>query len=152
MLRPFVIAFAMVLLGFEREAAVSREQEEILYEAHPAMFRSHPVSFVIAILLIAAFGIGLIVLLVWWLNCLGTHLTVTNKRIKLRQGILSKNTNEVWHTDVRNIQLRQGIMQRVFGVGRIMISSAGQSDVEIDVDGLPDPEKIQEIIDAHREE
>ena len=127
------------------------EQEEILYDSHPAMFRSHPISFAIAVLLILVFGLGLIVLLVWWLNCKGTRLTITNKRIKLRQGILSKNTNEIWHTDVRNIQLRQGVMQRIFGVGRILISSAGQSDVEIDVDGLPDPERIQEFIDAQRE-
>ena len=130
---------------------MSTESETTLYEAHPAMFRNNPFSFVIAVLLIAVFGLGLVILLIWWLDCLGTRLTVTNKRCVLREGLISKHTNEVWHVDVRNIQLRKGVVQRMLGVGRIMISSAGQADVEIDIDGLPDPEKIQQIIDAHRE-
>ena len=38
--------------------------EPILYRAHPSMFRSHPFGFVLALLLVAAFGLGLIILLI----------------------------------------------------------------------------------------
>lgn len=126
------------------------EDEVVLYEAHPSMFRNHPVLFVLYVLLIAAFGLGLVLLFVWWFQTLGTTLTVTNDQTTLRRGIFSKYTNDVFHENVRNIQVRQSFLQRMFNVGWIGISSAGQSGVEIEVNGIPDPERVKEIIDEHR--
>lgn len=129
---------------------MAAEAENTLYESHPSMFRNRPVGFVLSVILIAAFGLGLPILLIWWLKCLGTTLTVTTKRTTLRTGILAKNTNDVWHRDVRNIQISQGFLQRIFGVGTVAISSAGQGDVEIAVNGMPNPEKIKRLIDEQR--
>ncbi len=84
------------------------QSETVFYREHPAMFRNNPVGFILSVVLIAALGLGLLILLLWWLRCRGTQLTVTNKRTQLRTGILSKNTNEVWHSDVRNVQISQG--------------------------------------------
>lgn len=75
---------------------------------------------------------------------------MTNQRVTLRKGILSKNINEVYHSDVRNVKVNQNLFQRMFKVGTIGISTAGQSDVEILVSGIPHPEKVKEIIDNHR--
>lgn len=124
--------------------------EVVLYEAHPAMFRNHPIYFVVCIVLIAAFGLGLLLLLIWWLQVLGTTLTITNEQTTLRKGLLSKHTNDVFHSNVRNIQVRQSFLQRILGVGWIGISSAGQSGLEIETNGMPDPEKVKEIIDEYR--
>ena len=131
-------------------SVAGEEEEPVLYEAHPSMFRNHPFYFVLCVLLIAAFGVGLIMLLVWWINVLGTTLTVTNEQTTLRKGILAKNTNDVFHSNVRNIQVRQSFAQRIFNVGWIGISSAGQSGLEIAVGGIPDPDRVKEIIDDHR--
>ena len=90
------------------------------------------------------------IFLIWWLRCLGTKLTVTTERTILRKGLLSKRTNEVFHSDVRNIQVSQGFLQRLFDVGSIGIASSGQSDIEIQVAGMPSPEKVKEIINKHR--
>jgi uncharacterized membrane protein YdbT with pleckstrin-like domain len=124
--------------------------DEILYESHPAMFRSHPMGFVLCVLLVAAFGLGLVIFLIWWLKCLGTTLTVTDQKTTLRTGLLSRNINEVYHSDVRSIQVSQRFLQRLFGVGSVGISSAGQSTVEIVASGIPRPDRVREIIDAHR--
>jgi membrane protein YdbS with pleckstrin-like domain/DNA-directed RNA polymerase subunit RPC12/RpoP len=123
--------------------------EKTVYESHPSMFKNHPVGFIISIGL-CLFGIGFIILLIWWLNVLGTTLTVTNKRTVLRKGILSKSTNEVRHQDVRNIQVSQGILQRIFNVGAIGISSAGHGGIEIEVFGMPSPDKVKKLIDQYR--
>jgi membrane protein YdbS with pleckstrin-like domain len=132
-------------------ASISQSNDEVtLYSASPSMFRNNPVMFVLSILLVAV-GIGLIILLVWYLRCYGTRLTITNKRSTLRVGILSKQINEVYHRDVRNVRLSQTFLQRVFDVGSLEISSAGQSDVEIAVTGMPSPEKMKAIIDEHRD-
>ncbi len=130
---------------------VDEREEVVLYEAHPAMFRNHPAYFVLCVLLIAVFGLGLVLLLVWWIQVLGTTLTVTNEQTTLRKGILSKYTNDVFHSNVRNIQVRQSFLQRLFNVGWVGISSAGQSGLEIELNGIQDPEKVKEIIDDHRE-
>ena len=127
------------------------EQEVVLYEAHPAMFRNHPFYFVLCVLLVPLV-IGIILLLIWWVQVLGTKLTVTNEQTTLRRGILSKFTNDVFHSNVRNIQVRQSFFQRLFNVGWIGISSAGQAGLEIEVNGIFDPEQVKEIIDEHREE
>jgi uncharacterized membrane protein YdbT with pleckstrin-like domain len=125
-------------------------EEQVLYEEHPAMFRNHPFLFILSIVLIAAFGLGLVILLVWWLQTLGTKLTVTNERITLRKGILSKFTNEVFHTDIRNVQLDQSFFQRLFDVGTIAISTSGQEGIEISVQGIPHPQQVRDLIDEHR--
>ncbi len=124
--------------------------DPILYAAHPAMFRNHPFGFILCVLLIAAFGLGLVIFFIWWLKCLGSTLTVTDQKTTLRTGILAKNLNEVYHSDVRSIQVNQSFFQRIFGVGSIGISSAGQASIEITAAGIPDPGQVREIIDAHR--
>ena len=125
-------------------------QEKTEYESHPAMFRNSPVGFILTVILCFA-GIGLVIFLIWWLRCLGTTLTITNKKTILRKGILSKHTNEVRHSDVRNVQINQGIFQRMCGVGTVGIASAGSGGIEITVSGIPKPAKIKDIIDKYRD-
>jgi uncharacterized membrane protein YdbT with pleckstrin-like domain len=79
-------------------------------------------------------------------------LTVTESKTTLRTGILSKNVNEVFHSDVRSIQVNQSLFQRIFGVGSIGISSAGQSSIEIVAAGIPDPNTVRELINANRKQ
>ena len=129
--------------------AKSIQQEVVYYEENPSMFRNDPVAFVLTCVLCLV-GVGLFVFLVWWLKCKGTTLTVTSDRTRLRKGILSKSITEVWHKDIRNVQLNQSFFQRIFGVGTLGISSAGQSGLEISVTGIPDPESVKELIDKHR--
>ena len=124
--------------------------EQVLYESHPKMFKNNCIGFIFCVILISAYGLGIIILLIWWLRTLGIKLIASSERITLRKGILSKHTNEVYHTDVRNIQISQGLLQRFFNVGKIGISTAGQGGIEIEVQGMPYPQKIKTIIDQYR--
>jgi len=123
--------------------------ETVLYKDSPAMFRNRPVLFLVCCALIPV-GIGLVVLFVWWLRCLATSLVITERRITLRQGLLSKDTNDVLIADIRNVKVRQNLLQRIFGVGTIAVSTSGQSDMEIEVHGVRAPERIKAIIDDRR--
>ena len=115
--------------------------EKVLYESHPSMFRNAPVYFVLTLIL-CLIGVGLIIFAVWFIKCKGTTLTVTGDRISLRRGLLSKSITEVWHEDIRNVQLDQTFFQRIFDVGSLGISSAGQGDLEIFVTGIPQPNRV----------
>ena len=93
---------------------------------------------------------GALLVVTAWINRLGTVLIITNKRCILQKGIVSRSTTEVRHVDIRNIQVNQGIINRILNVGHIGISSAGQSDVEIKVSGLSDPTGVRNLIDSQR--
>ena len=123
--------------------------ETILYKDSPAMFRNRPVLFLVCCALIP-FGIGALILLVWWIRCLGTSLVVTDRRVTLRRGLLSKATNDVLIADIRNVKIEQTMGQRIFGVGKVAVSTAGQADMEIEVQGLPAPERVKAIINDRR--
>jgi uncharacterized membrane protein YdbT with pleckstrin-like domain len=124
--------------------------ETVLYKDSPAMFRNRPILFLLCCVLVLAYGIGLLILLVWWLQCVGTSLTVTEDRVSLRKGILSKYTNDVLISDIRNVIVGQNLFQRILGVGSIGVSTAAQSGLEIEVSGLPNPQKVRAIIDEQR--
>lgn len=142
------------------------EGEQELYRKNPSMFRNHPLLYLFNLAIIGAgagllitnvwlalsvFGFGIAILLIWWINAISTTLIVTDKRTILRKGILSKYTNEVFHVSVRNIEITQGIIQRIFNVGDIVIaSSSGQADLEIAVRGIPEPETVKHLINKYR--
>lgn len=120
--------------------------ESTLWVGHPAMFRNHPIWFVVCVALIVLYGVGLIPLAIWWITVRSKILTITTNRTTYHYGLLSKHTNEVRHSDVGNIRIDQGVLQRMLGVGKISISSAGQADVEIEINGMPNPSKIASLI------
>ncbi|HET9272704.1 MAG TPA: PH domain-containing protein [Methyloceanibacter sp.] len=120
---------------------------EIIYEAHPAMFRARPFSFILCVLLILAFGLGIIILLYWYVLTRATQLTVTDHDITYERGILSKDRTSVALRQVRSVRVTQGFINRIFGVGTIEVSSTGD-EPEFTVRDLPDPHEIRDAIRA----
>lgn len=86
----------------------------------------------------------------WYLISRATKLVVTDVRILYQKGIIQRETSEVQHDDVRNIQLEQSIFQRLMGIGDIAISSAGQDEMEIVARQLPSPAAIVKTIREHQ--
>ena len=118
---------------------------EVIYEAHPAMFRARPFSFLLCVLLIAAFGIGILILLYWYILTRATQLTVTDHDITYERGILSKDRTSVALRQVRSVRVAQGFINRIFDVGTIEISSTGDKP-EFTVKDMPDPHDIRDAI------
>ena len=117
----------------------------VIYEAHPAMFRAHPFWFILAVLLILAFGIGIIILLYWYIKTRATALTVTDQDLLYERGILSKDRTSVSLKHVRSVNIAQGFINRIFGVGTIQISTAGD-EPEFTIADMPDPHLIRQAI------
>ncbi|MEM9083283.1 MAG: PH domain-containing protein [Planctomycetota bacterium] len=87
----------------------------------------------------------------WWITTtLSMSLSVTNKRVTEHRGLLSKSTDEVLIDHIRNVQVHQGVVDRIMGVGRIGISSAGQDDIEIQMADIPKPHRLKDILDRYR--
>ena len=155
------------------------DDERVLREVHPAVFRSHilltllmilaGIGGIAAILMqlagAALFGLegvtllilgsvllaaGLVYFLFRWVQAMSTTLRVTTERTIAIRGLISKSTNEVQHDDVRNIKSERNLWERMFNYGDIALSSSGQDDMEIMVYDIPDPEGIIKIIRTHQ--
>lgn len=120
-------------------------EQKILYSEHPVMFKNNPLGFIGALLLVPVFGIGLLILLVWHLKNKASKLVVFEDELLFEKGLLSKERSEVNLTSVRAVKVKQSFSNRIFGTGTVEIYTAGD-EPEIVIHGIPDPNKIRELI------
>ena len=71
------------------------------------------------------FGLGVLLLLYWYIHTRQTALTVTDSELLYERGILSKDRTSVSLKHVCAVHVTQGFLNRILGVGTIQISTAG---------------------------
>ncbi len=118
---------------------------DTIYVAHPAMFRAHPFLYTLSVLLIAAFGLGILILLIWYINTRMTTLYVTRDTILYEKGILSKDRIGFSLSHVRTIRVSQSFLNRMFGIGTIELFTTGDNP-EFTVGDMPRPHEIRDTI------
>jgi uncharacterized membrane protein YdbT with pleckstrin-like domain len=123
----------------------------VIYDAHPAMFRAHPFWFLGCVILIPAFGLGILLLLYWYIQTRQTRVTVTDSEIVYARGILRKNRTEVSLKHVRSVNVKQGFLDRLLRVGTIQVSTAGDQP-EFTVADIPLPGTVREAISKAKDQ
>lgn len=114
--------------------------EHWLYDAHPAMFRSNPLLFILLLISV----IGILGLGIWYIKSKGERLALSDSEILLERGLLSKQRTQLALSSVRTVRITQSVFQRMMGVGNIEIFSAGDY-AEIAIRGMPDPNIVREL-------
>jgi uncharacterized membrane protein YdbT with pleckstrin-like domain len=114
------------------------------YSEHPAMFRSNPLGFIVALLLVAV-AVGVLILLWWYLQCKSTKLEADTNTVMLERGLLSKERIELDIDKIRTVKVFQSLFNRMFGVGRISVYTSGDVP-EFEIDGMPDPHRFRELV------
>lgn len=71
---------------------------------------------------------------------------INNSAIESCYGIISRNIHSIRIRDLRNINVRQGILQRILGIGDVEFSSAGGAGIEVTFFGVGEPLKLKEEI------
>lgn len=117
----------------------------VLYDENPPMFRNQPLGFVLAVVLIAAFGLGILILLVWYVKAKSRRLRVTQNELLYEIGLLSKSRNELRLSTIRSVRVDQSLWQRMFGTGKVSVFTAGDAP-EVVADGMPNPHRLREIL------
>jgi len=119
-------------------------QERITEEFHPclAAYVWHLVWGVI----LSFFIIGLFIFLYVYLDKRFRKYTISNKRIIVEYGILSKHKDEINISHIRSINISQSMFQRVFNCGDILIGTAGTAGYEILLNYVKNPREISERI------
>ena len=126
------------------------EEKEVLYEENPAVFRGNLTLTIVGFVGIAAVGLGLLLLLGMWIKSKQTKLLITQDYISVKKGILSRNTNEIPISSVTNIKTKQGVLDRLFNIGSITISSSATAGEEIILNNFEAPIEIKNIIRHYR--
>ncbi len=82
-----------------------------------------------------------------WLERVATLYTITDRRIIIRKGILSRKERAAHIDRVQNVNLTQTFFDRLFQVGTLDFDTAGTEDSDFKFMGINDPETLRTRID-----
>ena len=98
-----------------------------------ALFKLHWVAkiwlIIWIVLAIPSFGITLLLALWEWLKLRSIEQGVTNKRVILKKGIISRKTEEMKVSSIETVEIIQGVIGRIFDYGNIKVTGRGLSDL-----------------------
>ena len=76
-------------------------------------------------------------------------LIVKSDEIALEQGLIGRHSVEISTKNIRTIQIKQSLMQRLLNVGDILVASSGTDGYEIYINNMPDPNVIRDMMQVH---
>jgi uncharacterized membrane protein YdbT with pleckstrin-like domain len=89
-------------------------------------------------------------LIAWWRRA-SVVLRIYPGRLTLERGMFSKCFREFLARDIRSIDIDQGFLARIVGVGDLTISTAATVDASEQMEGIPDPHAVRDLILMQRE-
>jgi uncharacterized membrane protein YdbT with pleckstrin-like domain len=98
--------------------------ENVVYVGHISRWSLTPL-LLLGLLLLPAFGLGLVFFLAAYIRYKSTELAVTNKRVMAKFGFISRRTTELNINKIEGIEVLQGFWGRVFNYGSLLISGTG---------------------------
>jgi len=109
-------------------------------------FVTNPHTFPIWWVSLALVVAGLVMLFIPYLIVKSVRYRITNYRIDFERGIFGKkiDTLELWH--VEDIRFDQSFLDRIFGVGNLMVVSADETTPQLRMHGLPNPRPLFETL------
>jgi uncharacterized membrane protein YdbT with pleckstrin-like domain len=70
---------------------------------------------------------------------LGSLYAITSHQVMIRRGIVSRRVHSTRVEHILNIDVRQGLVQRLLGVGTVHFDTASSEDFHFDFVGVADP-------------
>jgi uncharacterized membrane protein YdbT with pleckstrin-like domain len=147
-----------------------RPNERELYEGRPswrALMGFYAVGIGLAVVVLVVLGvladswatavviaavIAGLTLLIGFLRRVSTKYLVTNQRLRISRGIVSRKVQETRLERVQNVNYEQGVIDRVLGVGTVDFDTAGTDDSEFRFVWVNGPEEVVRAVDHAVEE
>ncbi|NGP03962.1 PH domain-containing protein [Rhodococcus sp. 14C212] len=99
------------------------------------------VTIVLAVLWAAIVAWQCLAPLVSWLS---THFIVTDRRVLVRQGVLTHSGIDIPMGRISNVQFRHGLLDRILRTGTLVIVSAADDPLEFD--DIPDVQHVHALL------
>jgi membrane protein YdbS with pleckstrin-like domain len=95
---------------------------------------------------LVAIVVGLILIFVPWLKTKSIAYKITNYRIDIEKGLIGRHidTMELWH--VEDLSLNQSVLERILGVGTVVVMSHDDTTPRLAMRGLPNPKPLFETL------
>ena len=106
--------------------------------------------YLIASILLSFVGIGLLLLLQWYILFKNTEMAITNLRIIKKVGWISQKTEELALSKIEEVRLSRGILQRILGAGDITVSGTGSNEIKFG--WIADPIQAQKTLNQLKNE
>ena len=71
--------------------------------------------------------------------------TINGETIESREGLIARKVSSIRVRDLRNINVKQSLWQRLLGVGNVEFSRAGGSGIEVSFRGVSDPLQVKSL-------
>ena len=72
-----------------------------LYDEHPAMFRAHPLLFILLLVSV----VGIVAIAIWWVLHKGERLALSDREVLMEKGLLSKQRTEIALSSIRSVRM-----------------------------------------------
>ena len=118
------------------------EPEKTLWVGTPSHYY-YLFPYAVGVLMALAYGAGLILIIWAILDRRSRVFTVTTRRVMSRSGIVAKSTQELAMAEVCSIDVQQGIIERILGLGTVQIGSTGTA---VQFSGIPGALRVKEVI------
>ncbi len=111
-----------------------------------------------ALILIPFFALHLTPVWIWLFNMLtaskrwkNTEYAVTNKRILIRNGLVGYQYETIYYTDIANVSLRVGVIDKMLGVGDIYLATkvvgvSGTKTTSPAILDIEDPQRVFSMV------
>ena len=146
--------------------------EQVLYEGHPSwrsiigfylkgLAATLVVAFAIAgitrlagddvdaglVTLVAVIGVSVIVL-AGFVKRVATSYTITDHRLHIKRGIISRTIQETRLERVQNVNYHQGVLQRMLQIGDVDFDTAAGDDYNFIFGGVAEPQDVVHKVDV----
>lgn len=98
------------------------------------------------VVLVAIAGVALTVL-IGFARRMATRYTITNRRLNIKRGIISRTIQETRLERVQNVNYNQGVFQRLLQIGDVDFDTAAGDDYNFVFAGVANPEEVVNQVD-----
>ena len=86
--------------------------------------------------------------IIWLIQALFIEYALTTKRVVSKEGVISRNTEEMRLAKAETVEVKQGILGRILGYGTVIVIVTGTGSSYVAFKTVADPLKVKRHIDA----
>jgi uncharacterized membrane protein YdbT with pleckstrin-like domain len=101
------------------------------------------VAWIVAVVLV----VFIVTLIAGFIRRVQTTYTITNQRLTIHTGILSKELHETRLERVQNVNSNQSLIQRILQIGTVTFDTAGEAGFNFKFQGVSGPNDIVRTVD-----
>jgi membrane protein YdbS with pleckstrin-like domain len=116
-----------------------------------SIFLPTPITWIAAAVIVAGFGLWLLLWLA--IRRLSLEYALTTHQLTHREGLLRRVTNRIETIDIDDVTHEQNLVERFLGVGSILVVSSDKSHPRLILIGIDDVQRVADLINnTSREE